>query len=567
MADVAHTQVLIAGAGPTGLMLAAQLARHGADFLIVDGKSGPTRESRALGVQARTLELYEALGIAAAAVEQGRPTLAVNLYVGERRVQRIPLAEIGRGQSPYPFLLILEQSRNEALLYGALRDAGCDVAWNTSLGGFRDEGEHISATLRHADGREETLTADWLVGCDGARSTVREQLGLTFAGGTYENAFYVADVRAEGPLMQGELMVCLSRETFVLFFPMPGEQRYRVIGVLPRDGRLDDPTLTFDDIEAAVRAQLDIDVRFSDVAWFSAYRVHHRCVQRFRTGRVFVAGDAAHVHSPVGAQGMNTGLQDACNLAWKLALVASGQAGAALLDSYHAERWPFAQRLLATTDTAFRVAVSPRPLPRMFRLRVFPWLASRLMQRSSVRGFIFRTVSQTGIHYRRSPLSRSGAKVRAPRASSNARAWGQHRNAASPRHSATRLTVQAGDRLPFAEVGPPLALHRESVYAWLRAPGLHLLMLQRDPEGLRALAAEWRERLAASFAPVVTVRAVSAQADTAGLFDALGVNDRALLLVRPDQYLAYVDVSFDWPALQAFLSGTLGLQVSRRGRS
>lgn len=530
MSPPRHTPVLIAGAGPTGLMLALQLARHGADFRIVDGKSGPTRESRALGVQARTLELYEAVGIAEAAVAQGRATPAVNLYVGGRRVQRIPLTDAGRGTSPYPFLLILEQSRNEALLYAALRATGRDVEWQTALADLRHDEGGVTATLRHADGREEALACDWLAGCDGAGSTVRERLGLPFAGGTYENAFYVADARVDGPLMQGELMVCLSAETFVLFFPMPGEQRYRVIGVLPSNGRQGDPAPAFTDIEGAVRAQLDIEVRFSDVAWFSAYRVHHRCVQQFRTGRVFLAGDAAHVHSPVGAQGMNTGLQDACNLGWKLALVARGQAAAGLLDSYHDERWPFAQRLLRTTDAAFRLVVSRQPLARLFRLHIFPALARRLMQRTVVRERVFRLVSQIGIHYRGSSLSRSAGV----------------------------LKVRAGDRLPWVQVGPAPA--RRSVYEWLAAPGFHLLMLQRDPAGLDAAAAQWQRRLAAAFFPgCFTVHAVPGGPDAEALFQALGATGRALVLVRPDQYLAYVDARFDVAAVDAYLGGTLAL--------
>ena len=530
-----HTQVLIVGAGPTGLMLACQLARHGVDFRIVDPKVGPTRESRALGVQARTLELFEAMGIADAAVAEGRPVLAGNLYVGRKRVQRIPLGELGRGMTPFPFLLILEQSRNEALLDATLRAAGHQVQWRCGLEELRNEAEGVTATLRHEDGREESLSCDWLVGCDGARSPVRESLGMPFTGGTYENAFYVADTRVAWELPHGELTVCLSRETFVLFFPMPGEQRYRVIGTLPGDGA-QEPKLRFEDIEAAVREQMDIPVQFSETAWFSAYRVHHRCVRQFRAGRCFLAGDAAHVHSPVGAQGMNTGLQDACNLGWKLALVTQGLARAQLLDSYHAERWPLAQRLLQTTDTAFRLVVSRNALIRGFRLHVFPWLAARLMSRQAVRRRLFPVLSQTGIHYRASALSRT----------------------ASP-----RLAARAGDRLPYAEIGAPLAATPCSVYAWLAAPGFHLLLMQRrgrrDADALASLAATWRDRLASTWPSCLHVHALTLGSGADALFQALGVGERALLLVRPDQYLAYVDDRFDLAALQFYLASTLGL--------
>ncbi|HSI59156.1 MAG TPA: FAD-dependent monooxygenase [Ideonella sp.] len=538
-----RTTVLIAGAGPSGLMLANQLARLDVPFRLVDGKSGPTRESRALGVQARTLELYQALGIAEAAVAQGHRTLAGNIYVGRRRVQRVPLADLGQGQTPFPFLLILEQSRNEALLYQALQQTGAEVDWHTSLGVFEQQAGGVRATLQHADGREESIAADWLVGCDGARSTVREQLGLAFAGGTYQNAFFVADTRVDWPLPHGELTVCLSQRSFVVFFPMPGEQRYRVIGVMPRDGtdKTDETqadasppgplALRFEDIAAAVRAQMDVEVAFSQTAWFSSYRVHHRCVDRFRAGRCFVAGDAAHVHSPVGAQGMNTGLQDVCNLAWKLALVSRHGAHERLLDSYHGERWPIAQNLLRTTDNAFQFIISEQPLQKAVRLKLFPWLASRVLAVPAVRRRVFRTISQIGLHYQASRLSQG----------------------------VSTLKARAGERLPYVEVAPPLAPQAMAVYVWLSAPGLHLLMLQRDGAGLAELAQQWQAGLAQRWPACLQVHPVAFSAGSAALFDALGVAGSALLLVRPDQYIAYIETGLSLDGLEAYLSGVLGL--------
>jgi 2-polyprenyl-6-methoxyphenol hydroxylase-like FAD-dependent oxidoreductase len=223
---------------------------------------------------------------------------------------------------------------------------------------------------------------DWIVGCDGARSIVRRTCALRFVGGTYRNEFYVVDARVDGDLPEGEVVPSLSHDAFALFVPMSGDRRYRVVGPFPvaddagvhhdrdrvhDDDDVDEPgvatrgpdggPIEFSAIEAAIRDRMDIDVRFSEVAWYSTYRVHHRCVERFRDGRCFVAGDSAHVHSPVGAQGMNTGLQDAANLGWKLALVVQGRASPGLLDSYHEERWPVAQSLLRTTDNAFRLVI------------------------------------------------------------------------------------------------------------------------------------------------------------------------------------------------------------------
>lgn len=532
MATPMRIPVLIAGAGPTGLMLACQLARLGIDFRLVDSKTGPTQESRALGVQARSLELYQALGMADAAVAQGRQVAGANLYVGERRVQRLPIGDIGRGTTPFPYLLILEQSRNEALLHQALQASGGSVHWGCELVNFQQDADGVTAWLRPSgDSPPYPLRADWLVGCDGARSRVRDQLGLSFAGGTYEHLFYVADTQVDWDLPPGELTVCLSDATFAAFFPMPGERRYRVVGVLP-PGADSEQGLRFEAIEAAVRAQMDVPVRFSDTRWFSAYRVHHRCVERFRDGRCFLAGDAAHVHSPVGAQGMNTGLQDAANLAWKLALVVQGRAGEALLDTYHDERWPIAQRLLKTTDTAFRWIVSPEAVARALRLRAAPVVLPRLLSRPAVQQRVFRAISQTGLHYRGSRLSATGP--------------------AGP--------ARPGDRLPYADIEPPLAAQRQPVYAWLPPGRFHLLLLQHGSDGLQAQASAWQAELDRHWPGGCSVQAVSADHGGAALLERLGVGTRAAVLVRPDQYIAWSATDFDRPGLLAYLRDRLGLR-------
>ncbi|MCW7540252.1 FAD-dependent monooxygenase [Aquabacterium sp. A7-Y] len=532
MAAPSSTPVLIVGAGPTGLMLACQLARHGVAFRLVDGKSGPTRESRALGVQARTLELYDTLGIAGEAVSQGRPTYSANLYVGLQRVQRIPLGDVGQDATPYPFLLILEQSRNEALLYQTLCASGETVDWGCRLERFEQDADGVVAVLQPAGGgRPQQLRADWLVACDGARSTVREQLGLAFSGGTYEQVFYVADTAVDWPLPHGELTVCLSHRTFAALFPMPGEHRYRVVGVLPPGYEGNEAGLRFEDIEAAVRQQMDVPVSFSDTRWFASYRVHHRCVERFRSGRCFLAGDAAHVHSPVGAQGMNTGLQDACNLAWKLALVVRRQAPAALLDSYHEERWPLAQRLLRTTDAAFRFVVSREPLMRALRLQAVPRVLPGLLSLPAVQQRVFRALSQIGLNYRGRSLAVTLASA----------------------------GLQAGDRLPYVRIEPPLASRAMSVYAWLRPARFNLLLLQRQSAGLEAEAGQWQAELEAACPGWFSVHALPAELGGAGLLAALKVGDRAVLLVRPDHYIAWLADRFDRPALRSYLAEMLGL--------
>jgi 2-polyprenyl-6-methoxyphenol hydroxylase-like FAD-dependent oxidoreductase len=398
------TDVLVVGAGPTGLMLANQLVRRGVRPLIIDRHAGPSLQTRALGVQARTLEIYSQLGIVERALELGKRATGANMWALGRKAARVPVGDIGRDLSPYPFLLILGQDDNERLMGDALRNRGIAVNWNTELVGLVQETDHVRATLKQPDGTTREITAAWIGGCDGARSAVRELNGIAFQGAPYEHVFFVADTQATGDMVPDELNVYLWPEGFHLFFPMRGTDHWRLVGIVPKElrGKKD---LVFDDVVPSVRKEAGSGLAFQKCRWFSTYRIHHRRAERFRERRCFVMGDAAHIHSPVGAQGMNTGLQDAYNLAWKLAFVVLGHAGAALLDSYEPERIPVAQRLLSTTDRGFALIVSDNWLAGLFRTRILVKIMAFAMTKERVRKVAFRTISQTGIHYRRGPLS------------------------------------------------------------------------------------------------------------------------------------------------------------------
>ena len=402
------TDVLVVGAGPTGLMLANQLVRRGVRVLVVDRHAGPSLQTRALGVQARTLEIYAHLGIVEPALDLGKRATGANVWVQGRRSARIPLGDIGRDLSPYPFLLILGQDDNERLLGDALRDRGTTVQWNTELVDLVQDAGHVTASLKYPDGTIGEVTAAWMAGCDGSRSAVRELNGIAFEGAPYEHVFFVADVQVTGPMIPDELNVYLWREGFHLLFPMRGTDHWRFVGILPEELR-ERHDLKFEEVIPSVRQKTGAGLSFKACTWFSTYRIHHRCAERFRDRRCFLLGDAAHIHSPVGAQGMNTGLQDAYNLAWKLALVVSGGAGPALLDSYEDERMPVARRLLSTTDRAFSLLVSDSWLAGLFRTRVLAKIMAFAMTIDRIRLLVFRTISQTGIRYPDSPLSETCA--------------------------------------------------------------------------------------------------------------------------------------------------------------
>jgi 2-polyprenyl-6-methoxyphenol hydroxylase-like FAD-dependent oxidoreductase len=416
-----QTDVLIIGAGPTGLVLALWLTKLGVKVRIIDKTAEPGTTSRALAVQARTLELYSQLDLAKAVVAGGHRVPAVNLWVRGEPAARLAFENIGSGLTPYPFLHMFPQDQHERLLIQRLQALDVEVERKTELIGFAEQENGVVARLRGPDGQELDCAASYIAGCDGARSIVRETIGTGFPGGTYRQIFYVADVEATGAALNGELHVDLDEADFLGVFPLAGQGRARLIGTVrgQRADRAD--TLTFDDVSERAINHLKVGVK--KVNWFSTYHVHHRVTQHFRKGRAFLLGDAAHIHSPAGGQGMNTGIGDAINLAWKLAAVLAGRGRDDLLNTYEAERIGFARRLVATTDRAFSFATAPGRIADVVRTRVAPVLIPMALAFEPVRKFMFRTISQITLNYRGGPLSRGTA--------------GQ---------------VHGGDRLPWAPV-------------------------------------------------------------------------------------------------------------------
>ena len=397
-----QSEVLIAGAGPTGLVLALWLQRQGVQVRVVDKAAQAGSASRALAVQARTLELYRQLDLADAVIAAGHKIPAFNLWTGGQLRARLPIGDIGAGLTPYPFLLIYPQDEHERLLEARLAGAGVPVERGCELAALAQREDGVQATLRGPAG-EEQHASRFLVGCDGARSAVRQLLGVDFPGGTYEHVFYVADIEGRGRALNGELHLDLEESDFLGVFAMAPEGRARLVGTVHDERAARAEQLGFADVER--RALANLDLRVDTVNWFSTYRVHHRVAAHFRSGAVFLAGDAGHIHSPAGGQGMNTGIGDAINLAWKLAAVLQGRADPRLLDSYESERIAFARRLVATTDRAFSFATADGPLAQLVRTRIAPHVFPLLATSASGRAFMFRTVSQTLVHYRGSVLS------------------------------------------------------------------------------------------------------------------------------------------------------------------
>ena len=491
-------QVLIVGAGPTGLALALFLAKSGVKARIVDMNSGPGQASRAMAVQARTLEFYRQLGFAEEVVSKGLTVEALHLRAHGQATE-IKIKDFGEGLSPYPFILSYPQDDHERLLVKQLQAAGVEVEWDTELVELHDTGDQVHAALRLKDGTDESCVVAYLCGCDGARSAVRQSLQLGFAGGTYDKTYFVADVEATGASAAPHLFsMCLGASDILLVLPVRSTGMNRLIGVIPEElqGR---ENITFEDIRPL--AEREGDIKVGKVNWFSTYKAHHRVADHFRVGRVFVSGDAGHIHSPVGGQGMNTGIGDAVNLAWKLAAVVQGRADAALLDTYETERIAFARALVATTDRVFQLMTGSGAGHQTFRETVFPHLASFALGFPGIRTAAFRLVSQTRINYHGSALSNGEAG-----------------------------DVHGGDRLPWVQTGD-------------------------GSDNFAPLSSlDWQAHVYGEAKPTLRGAGVTLhELPWADAMQTAGLKRDALYLVRPDGYVALADAEQDVEKLRASL--------------
>ncbi len=384
-------EVVIVGAGPTGLTMAIELARRGVAVRIVDGAAAPTTETRALGVQPRTLELFEKLGLAKAAVADGVPVTQFNVFSEGKRFLHL---DIGTLATPHPYLLMLPQPQVEALLTARLAGHGVAVERGVELTALTQSADDVRITLQHRTGLTEQAHAPWVIGCDGAHSTVRHQLGVPFVGAAFEENFAVADVHMDWTLPYDIFYSFLNRGRFVAYFPMPGNRHRLTIAYRPGQSPVGD--VTFEELQTAVDRCAPGGARVAQVSYAGRFRINQRKVARHSVGRVFLAGDAAHVHSVVGGQGMNTGIQDAFNLGWKLAAVVHGQAAPELLDSYAAERSPVAHRLVKGTRRATRMTLLRNPIAAFGRRHLAPHVTAR----PTVQRVLGRALTQLDVSYR-----------------------------------------------------------------------------------------------------------------------------------------------------------------------
>lgn len=492
------TKVLIIGAGPTGLMAACQLLRFNIDFIIIDEKSTPTAESRAIGITARSLEIYQQMGVSNEVISKGEPINGFSLFIDGQEAASFTTGKFGKGLSDFPFLFSFEQSKNEELLYSYLIKKNKEVRWKNKFICLKQEDNSVITNVLDSTNDEEyEIKADYLLACDGAKSPVRHTLNVDFPGGTYENKFFLVDVVMDYAMKYQKILVAPSRENFCAIFPLYEAGTYRIIGTLPKKFYKEE-NISYQDIELIIKRTLRMEIHFKSVNWFSLYKLHHRCAVRFRAGRCFLVGDAAHIHSPAGAQGMNTGLQDAYNLAWKLAFVISGYANEQLLETYNTERIPFARWLMKFTDRIFAFATSDSLFFDWARKYFLKNLIGIAFKSKSLKKRIFKTVSQIWYSYSDSVISLNS--------------------------TTQNLTFKAGERLPY------ILINQESLYKKLTEPSFYLLFIGNDPgfEMVEVLKNKFKNILTFFSFPITNE------------WKNKGVENNLVILVRPDMYIGLI---------------------------
>lgn len=537
------TDVLIVGAGPVGLTLAAECHRHGIGFRIVDQNPTHSQHSKALAIWSGTIEFLAGLGLAETFLSRGRSVRRAIFEDQGQPIAEIPITEGLETLYPAPF--ILPQSETEEILVEHLRAQGVEVERNVQCLGVRPGHESVECDLQTSGGAVETVAARWLAGCDGARSIVRHHLPVEFPGVTEKMGFILADAKATGDLQTDSLLISSGPGGNVILFPVR-DDIWRIFALRETHDDQSDPTL--EEIQQHLDNAGLTRVRLSAPQWLSHFQVNERVASRNRVGRVFLLGDASHIHSPAGGQGMNTGMQDAFNLGWKLKLLTAPDGRAdreALAESYFLERHPVAEMVVKETSRLLHFGIQNHPTVRTIRKVVLPWLADI----GTVKKTMAFQLSELGISYAPGPLVEADSTLfHAPKD-------------LAPGRRARNVQVFAGAQ--------PVSLWREFLH-----PAFHLVLFSgRNPS--EAAAHEF-QRMGKAYGSdalrlLVVWKGASVPAGLEGMavfsdddsaHDRYGLSDAAgWYLVRPDQYIAARGIMGEEPVLHRLLF-RLGLVVA-----
>lgn len=555
--------VLVVGAGPAGLTAAAEAIRHGLSVRVIDENESRSIYSRALVLHSRSLEIFQDMGFVANVIKSGQKFHALNIYAANRSLARIIFEELDWQDAIFPYWLSIPQSETERCLEDHLNGLGGSVERGTELVDLEQFSDSVHVTLQRQGDSMERVNVPWVVGCDGARSLTRRLLGLELKGKADDDVFILGDVKIDWNLPENEGSNILSPDGIVLIVPMPEAHRYRIICHMPELSILDQPKISLEFLQSLVNQRTPFTMQLSDLTWSSTFSSKHFVVSHHRQGRVFMAGDAAHIHSPVGGQGLNSGIQDAYNLIWKLALIQRGQALAQLLDSYAVERQKTAQNLIAKVGTATKVVTLKNPLAQ----RVRNQLAGIVLNTNMMRNRMGRGVAMLDIAYDDSP-------VVAQDLLSNSmvdRVLGRFKHMFNDHSYDFPQGPSAGMRAPNVMMPADSAVQPASLFDLYRGTHYSLMIFSGvigSPamETLLELGAAIQPQYQASIRPYIVAlelpshlhgnKHIIADADKS-IHRVYAAWQPCLYLIRPDNYIAYRSQTIDRDRLTTYLDRIL----------
>lgn len=492
------TDVLIAGAGPSGLMMACQLAASNIDFRIIDKKESPPFYSGAMIIHSKSLEIFHQLGIAEELIEKGIIVRAISVFINGKKTIKFDVKNLGRNISAFPYMLLIEQAKTENLLADHIKNKGHDIHRKTEIINFVQDESGVTSVIRHAGGHEDRIRSRYLIASDGGQSTVRSVLTVPFIGKTHKRSLFIIDCKSDIDVPHNEICFAFSRIGIAGFFPII-DGRWRIDGTLYSYNDKDE--ITFTDIKENFGKKFEVNARIYEPDWFSVFHSHQRYSAVFSKNYCFMIGDAAHLYSPVGGQGMNTGFQDAHNLGWKLALVINRLANNSILKTYETERKPIAKKVSKNIDFIFRFISTKKPFLRRMRGFILPGLLRLfvfLLKNEKFRDSVFLTISQTGISYNNNFLP--GYKPA----------------------DGKRLPY-----IPFEENGKEMNTHEI-----IHLKGFHLLVFlkkQNDEELVKSLQ---------KYGNALTLRLIHYTLGTRELFKKLKIKKSGFYLIKPDMHIA-----------------------------
>src|ERR1035437_8207571 len=504
------TEVLIVGAGPSGLMMACQLAIRGIHFRIIEKNEHLVTYSGALIIHARSVEIFDQMGISEKVVHESIIANDLSIVFNGKKTVQISLKNIGKDLTKFPNLYLIEQSKTEQLLIDFVSAQGCSIERKTELKSFTQDESGVTSILKLPDGKEETIKTNYLIAADGGHSIVREQLKIHFVGKVHPVSLFIIDCKAALDLPPDEMCFSFSDVSTSGFFPMK-EDRKRIDGVIPKEleGK---KHITFEDIEKHFAKRLHMKIRLYKPEWFSVAPSQQGYALSYQQNRCFLVGDAAHTFTPVGAQGMNTGLQDAYNLVWKLAFVIQGKAKSTLLNTYSDERKNIAKRLVRSTGKIYNLVTSQNSFTKTFRLHVLPHLMKRILpfivKQKFLRQFCFRAISEIGVNYRKSTLSHNASSGNFP-----------------------GKAPLPGDRLPYL-----LYIDNDNeinIQEKIKGTGFTLFIFTKNSPPVEII------RIAEKYKSVLSFETIPFTLETQSLYDRFGIENSGCYLIRPDMYIAY----------------------------